>query len=56
MLVSRVRFLRLRLRASAMTGMRESATLPVFDGKTGLVAGVNPLSNQALLQALGDDA
>ena len=30
--------------------------LPVFEGRGGLVAGVDPLSNKALLEALGDDA
>jgi hypothetical protein len=28
----------------------------VFKGRGGLVAGVNPLSNKALLDALDDDA
>jgi hypothetical protein len=30
--------------------------LPVFKGRGGLVAGVNPLSNKSLLDALDDDA
>lgn len=30
--------------------------LPVFEGRGGLVEGVDPLSNKALLDALGDDA
>jgi hypothetical protein len=29
--------------------------LPAFKGRGGLVAGVNPLSNKDLLEALGDD-
>ena len=32
------------------------ARLPVFKGRGGLLAGVNPLSNRALLESLGDDA
>ena len=32
------------------------ARLPVFKGRSGLVAGVDPLSNKAMLEALGDDA
>jgi hypothetical protein len=30
--------------------------LPVFEGLGDLVRGVDPLSNKALLEALGDDA
>ena len=30
--------------------------IPVLEGRGGLVAGVNPLSNKALLGALDDDA
>ncbi len=48
--------LQLRLRAqpdSARTGQRR---LPLYKGRGGLVAGVDPLSNRALLDALGDDA
>jgi hypothetical protein len=30
--------------------------LPVFKGRGGLVKRVNPLSNKALMKALGDDA
>jgi len=30
--------------------------LPLIKGRGGLVAGVNPASNKALLEALGDDA
>jgi SAM-dependent methyltransferase len=33
-----------------------AAKLPVFKGRGGLVAGVNPLSNKASLEASGDDA
>ena len=42
-------------RAGAAAARRPSR-LPVFKGRGGLVAGVNPLSNKALLDALDDDA
>lgn len=45
-----------RLREQAAARPRGRARLPVFKGKGGLVAGVDPRSNKALLQALGDDA
>jgi hypothetical protein len=50
--------LQLRLRAkNALTpGTRAKVRLPAFKGRGGLVAGVNPLSNKALLEAAGDDA
>ena len=47
--------LQMRLRAQA-AAPRGKLRLPVFKGRGGLVAGVNPLSNKALLKALGDDA
>jgi hypothetical protein len=34
---------------------RGKLRLPVFKGRGGLVAGVDPLSNKAMLEALGDD-
>ena len=40
----------------AMSVTRGQARLPVFKGRGGLLAGVNPLSNKALLESLGDDA
>ena len=48
--------LQLRLRAKSDSPKRRRIRLPVFKGRGGLVAGVNPLSNKALLEALGDDA
>ncbi|HMN78106.1 MAG TPA: DUF6364 family protein [Burkholderiaceae bacterium] len=48
--------LQLRLRAKADAGKRASVRLPVFKGRGGLATGVDPLSNKALLEALGDDA
>ncbi len=48
--------LRLRLRAKASSARRARVRLPVFNGRGGLVKGVDSLSNKALLEALGDDA
>lgn len=48
--------LQLRLRAKADAAKRRRVRLPAFKGRGGLVAGVTPLSNKALLEALGDDA
>ncbi len=48
--------LQLRLRAKADAHKRGRFRLPVFLGHGGLVEGLNPLSNKALLKALDDDA
>ena len=48
--------LQLRLRAKTVDPSRQHKRLPVFKGRGGLVSGVEPLSNKALLEALGDDA
>lgn len=48
--------LRLRLRAQADSAKRRRVRLPAFKGRGGLVAGVNPLSNKAMFDAMGDDA
>ena len=48
--------LQLRLRAQADSSKRRRVRLHVYKGRGGLVAGVNPRSNKALLEALGDDA
>jgi hypothetical protein len=48
--------LQLRLRASAGAAAGSRVRLPVFKGRGGLARGVNPLSNKALLAALGEDA
>lgn len=45
--------LRLRLRFQ-MAPRRNKLRLPVFKGRGGLVAGVDSLSNKAMLAALGD--
>lgn len=47
--------LQLRLRAPAASA-KTAVRLPILKGRGGLVAGVNPLSNKALLAALEDDA
>jgi hypothetical protein len=47
--------LQLRLRSQAAP-QRGRLRLPVFKGRGGLAAGVDPLSNKAMLAALGDDA
>ena len=48
--------LQLRLRARTGATPPGRVRLPVFEGRGGLVAGVNPRSNKSLLKALGDDA
>lgn len=48
--------LQLRLRAQSVEPARRPPRLPVFKGRGGLVAGVDPRSNKSMLEALGDDA
>ena len=48
--------LQLRLRGRSTPPADAPLRLPVFEGQGGLVEGVDPLSNKALLEALGDDA
>ena len=48
--------LQLRLRAQSAGRKHGHTRLPVFKGRGGLVAGVDPRSNKAMLEALGDDA
>jgi len=50
--------LQLRLRATSSSrraGKSRVPALPVYRGKGGLAAGVDPLSNKALLQAVDDE-
>ena len=47
--------LQMRLRAQAAPP-RGKVRLPVFKGRGGLAVGIDPLSNKAMLAALGDDA
>ena len=48
--------LQLRLRAESAAAPRPRVRLPVFKGRGGLIAGVDPLSNRSLLEAADDDA
>lgn len=48
--------LQLRLRDAAKPATARKPRIPVLKGRGGPVAGVNPLSNKALLAALEDDA
>lgn len=48
--------LQLRLQASTAESGKPAKRLPVFKGRGGLVAGLDPRSNKAMLGALGDDA
>ena len=48
--------LQLRLRSAAGPVKARPRRIPVINGRGGLVAGVNPISNKALLGALEDDA
>lgn len=48
--------LQLRLRAPGRSARTAKVQIPVFKGRGGLVAGVNPTSNKAMFTALGDDA
>jgi hypothetical protein len=48
--------LHLRLRTASPVRLGTTVVLPLLKGRGGLVAGVNPASNRALLEALGDDA
>jgi hypothetical protein len=47
--------LRLRLQASKTSPKAARGRLPVFQGRGGLVSGVDPRSNRSMLQAAGDD-
>ena len=48
--------LQLRLRSSQGAVKSGRRKIPVFKGRGGLVAGVNPISNKSMLDAAGDDA
>jgi hypothetical protein len=48
--------LQLRLRSSRGTGKEAKRKIPVFKGRGGLVAGLNPRSNKAMLDAADDDS
>ncbi|MBW8077881.1 MAG: DUF2191 domain-containing protein [Gallionella sp.] len=48
--------LKLRLRSPRAAAKTIKHNIPVFKGRRGLVAGLNPLSNKAMLDAADDDA
>jgi len=48
--------LQLRLRTAKAAGKAIKRKIPVYKGRGGLAAGVNPGSNKSLLDAAGDDA
>lgn len=48
--------LQLRLRSARTTSKVSKRKLPVFKGRGGMVAGLNPLSNKAMLGAADDDS
>ena len=47
--------LQLRLRSAKTADKAVWRKIPVFKGRDGLAAGVNPSSNKSLLDAAGDD-
>ena len=48
--------LQLRLRSPQVAAKFAKPKIPVFKGRGGLVAGLNPVSNKAMLDAADDDA
>jgi hypothetical protein len=48
--------LQLRLRSSRAARRVSKRNIPVFKGRGGVVAGLNPSSNKAMLDAADDDA
>jgi len=48
--------LRLRLRRPRTANRRAAPGIPIFTGKGGLVAGINPLSNRSMFDAADDGA
>lgn len=47
--------LQLRLRSSTVASKIKKRKIPVFKGRGGMVAGVNPISNKAMLDAADVD-
>ena len=47
--------LQLRLRSTRASLTASKRRIPVFKGRGGLVAGLNPISNKAILDAADDD-
>ena len=48
--------LQLRLRSSHVTAKPDKRKIPIFKGRGGLAAGINPSSNKAMLDAADNDA
>ena len=48
--------LQLRLRSSQVATKVSKRKIPVFKGRGGLIAGIDPSSNKAMLDAADDDA
>ena len=48
--------LQLRLRSSTVVTKAKKRKIPVFKGRGGLVAGLNPFSNKAMLNAAEEDS
>lgn len=48
--------LQLRLRSQRVSSKASKRKIPVFKGHGGLVAGLSPISNKAMLDAADDDA
>lgn len=48
--------LQLRIRSSHTTTKATKRKIPVFKGRGGMVAGLNPCSNKAMLDAADNDA
>jgi len=48
--------LQLRLRSVQLKAKASKPKIPVFSGRGGLVAGLNPFSNKSMLDAADDDA
>lgn len=48
--------LQLRLRTSHVIPKPSKRKIPIFKGRGGLAAGINPSSNKAMLDAADDDA
>ena len=48
--------LQLRLRVSAVKSPSGKQKIPVFNGRGGMVSGIDPTSNKAMLDAADNDA
>lgn len=48
--------LRLRLRRRSPGSSGPPRSVPIYQGKSGVAAGIDPTSNRSMLDAAGDDA